>query len=253
MPPPNTEIPHDLRITIVVLRHLCGWKFQEIADKIELECRTVTQIFNRAKQRTPEGLQDSFMELIKHVDPKKRPGRRPIIAPNSPASQQLRQLFLEHFDLPIEMVTSHIVGLKMARSIAENVAHKHRDPQCDRELIRAVQPIKPRITFDIMDLRVQYADWVKQEYKDNAVFIFVDESYFHFGGHPRKKPKITKLKGADPTLFARYDPPEQFQLMMWGAIGPYEEEILFLIWIWEIEIEVDKKEAQTQLNELNSA
>jgi hypothetical protein len=71
MPPPNTEIPHDLRITIVVLRHLCGWKFQEIADKIELECRTVTQIFNRAKERTPEGLQDSFMELIKHVDPKK--------------------------------------------------------------------------------------------------------------------------------------------------------------------------------------
>ena len=63
MPPLNTEIPHDLRITVVVLRHLCGWTFQGIADKIEPECRIVTQIFNRAKQRTPKGLRDSFTEL----------------------------------------------------------------------------------------------------------------------------------------------------------------------------------------------
>jgi hypothetical protein len=100
--------------------------------------------------------------LYRKLRTKKSEGRPPIIPPNSPASQQLRQLFLEHFDPPIEVVTNHIAGLKMARMIAENVAQNHRHPERENELLRAVQPIKPYIIYDIRDLRVQHTDWVKQ-------------------------------------------------------------------------------------------
>jgi hypothetical protein len=55
---------------------------------------------------------------------------------------------------------------------------------------------------------------VAREYIDGAIFIFIDKSYLYFSGHPHKKPKIIKLKGANPTLFARYKPLEQFQLML---------------------------------------
>jgi hypothetical protein len=194
MPPSGVEIAYETRVAVLVLRMLCAWTFQDIADKLDIRKRTAHEIYQRAVQRTEEDSKDSFFAVVQNVKDKKRAGRPPIIPPNSPASQQLRQPFLKRFDLPIEMVTSHIAGLKMARSTAENVAHKHRDPQCDTELVRAVQPIKPRITFDIMDLRVKYAGWVEQEYEDGAVFIFVDESYLHFGGHPRKKPKLRSQK-----------------------------------------------------------
>ena len=74
----------------------------------------------------------------------------------------------------------------------------------------------------------------------------------HFGGHPRKKPKIIKPKGEDPTLFARHESSKQFQIMLWAVIGPYGDEIPFPYWIYEQETEESKKEAQTQLNKLNS-
>ena len=74
---------------------------------------------------------------------------------------------------------------------------------------------------------VQFTGWVSQELDSGAVFIFIDETYIHFGGQPRKKAKITKLKGTDPTPLARHEPPEQFQLMLWAAIGLYDDEIPF--------------------------
>jgi hypothetical protein len=251
MPPSGVEIAYETRVAVVVLRMFCSWTFQDIADKLDLQKRTAHEIYQRAVQRTEEGSKDSFFAVVQNVKDKKRTGRPPIIPPDSPALQQLRQLFLEHFDLPIELVTSHIAGLKMARSTAENVAHDHRHPECEKELVRAVQPIKPHITDDIQDLRVQYAGWAEQERNDSAIFIFVDESYLHFSGHLRKKSKITKPKGDDPTLFARHDPPEQFQLMLWGGIGPFEEEIPFPMWIWEMETEEEKNQAKIQLDELN--
>ncbi|ERF77120.1 hypothetical protein EPUS_07661 [Endocarpon pusillum Z07020] len=128
----------------------------------------------------------------------------------------------------------------MARSTAENIAHKHRDPLNNHELVRVVQPNKPVLTHDVRDLRVEYAEWATKEQENSAIFIFVDETYCHFGGHCRNKPKITKPKGADPHLYARFDPAEQFQLMVWGAIGLYEDEIKFPFWIWEPETEEDK-------------
>ena len=141
----------------------------------------------------------------------------------------------------------------MARSTAERVAHQHRDSHCNEELVRVVQPIKPYISYDIRDLRVEFAYWISERAQNGAIFIFVDETYIHLGGHPRKKPKIIKSRGTDSHQFARHDPPEQFQLMLWAAIGPYEDEIPFPYWIQEAETEEEKKNAQEKLNELNAA
>jgi hypothetical protein len=244
------EISYEKRVAVVVLRLLCGFAFALIAEKLDLELRSVHHVYSRAIQRTDEGLRDSFLDVARNVKDAERSGRPAIIANGSPASMQLRQLFLEYFDLPIEVITGYIAGIKMARSTAERIAHEHRDPLCNKELVRVVQPIKPLISLDIQDLRVEYANWCTEKLDAGAVFIFVDETYMHFGGQPRKKAKITKPKGADPTPYARHEPPEQFQLMLWGAIGPYEKEIPFPYWIWEAETEEEKKEASKELENL---
>ena len=249
--PPNTEIPYEKRVAIVVLRLLYGHTFQSIADKFQLQKKAVHKLYRRAIERTEPHLRNSFMDVMQNVKGAPRSGRPPRIPPGSEASQLLRQLFLEYFELPLEVVTGHIAGIKMARSTAERVAHNHRDSQCDKNLVRVVQPIKPALSFDLKDLRVEFVQWAKKEQDKGAIFIYVDETYIHFGGHPRKKPKITKIKGEAPEKWARFDPPEQFQLMVWAAIGPYEDEIPFPYWIWEAETEQEKEKANEQLNKLN--
>lgn len=248
----NVEIPYEKRVAIVVLRLLYDYTFQSIADKFQLQQEAVKKIYNRAIQRTEPHLRNSFMDVVKNVQVARRSGRPPRIPPGSEASQQLRQLFLEYFDLPLEIVTGHIAGIKMARSTAERVAHDHRDSQCDKDLVRVVQPIKSALSYDLKDLRVEYVQWVRKEQDKEAVFIFIDETYIHFGGHPRKKPKIIKSKGEAPEQWARFDSSEQFQLMVWAAIEPYEDEIPFPYWIWEAETEQEKEKANEQLNKLNS-
>jgi hypothetical protein len=61
------------------------------------------------------------------------------------------QLFLEFFDQPIEVVTNYIAGLKISRSTAEQVVHKHRDPYCNNKLVHVTQPIKPYATHEVQD------------------------------------------------------------------------------------------------------
>jgi hypothetical protein len=157
--PPKTEISYEKRIAIVVLRLFCGWTFPQIADKLALRTRSVADIYARALKRTESGLQDSFVDVVRNVRVAQRSGRPPRIPLNSQASQQLRQLFHEHFELPIEVVTNYIAGLKIARSTAERVARDHRDPLNPWPLVRVVQPSKPSLPADVRDLRIEYAEW----------------------------------------------------------------------------------------------
>jgi hypothetical protein len=214
MPSHGPEIPYEKRITVVVLRLLCGFTFALIAEKLDLELRSVHHIYSRAIQRMDEGLRDSFLDVARNVKDAERSDRPAIIANGSPASMQLRQLFLEYFDLPIEVVTGYIAGIKMVCSTAEQIAREHRDPLCNKELVQVIQPIKSLISFDIQDLHIKYANWYTQKLDIDTVFIFVDKTYMHFGGQLYKKTKITKPKGADPTPYARHEPPEQFQFML---------------------------------------
>ena len=251
MPRRGAEVSYEKRVAIIVFRLFLSMTFAVIAEKLDIRPQTVRDIYSRAIERTQPDLRGSFMDVVRNVKDAPRSGRPAIIPAGSPASAQLRQLFLEHFELPIEVVTSYIAGIKVARSTAESVAHKHRE-YCNKELVRVVQPIKPYITFDIQDLRMEFAHWVTERLNEGAVFIFVDETYIHFGGQPRKKAKITKPKGEDPTPYARHEPPEQFQLMLWAAIGPYADEVPFPHWIWESETEEEKEKAKVQLKEVNT-
>ena len=65
----------------------------------------------------------------------------------------------------------------------------------------------------------------------------------HFNDHPRKKPKIIKLKGEDPIPFTHHKSFKQFYIMLSAVINPYGDEIPFSYWIYEQETEETKKEA----------
>lgn len=75
-------------------------------------------------------------------------------------------------------------GIKMTRSTAERIAHKHRDPLCDRELVRVIQPIKSCLPYDLRDLRVEFAHWIMQKMENNTCFHM----------WLRKKPKMTSAE-----------------------------------------------------------
>lgn len=109
MPSHGGQIPYEKRVSVVVLRLLCGMTFATIAEKLDLELRSVHHIYSRAIQRSETGPRDSFLDVARNVKDAVRSGRPAIIPEGSPATAQLRQLILEHSDLPIEVVTSYIV------------------------------------------------------------------------------------------------------------------------------------------------
>jgi hypothetical protein len=107
MPSTRVEVCHDLRVAVVVLRLICGFTFQVIADILDLRKRTIIDIYNRALKRTPEVLRNSFIELVQHVDDAPRSGRPSIIPPNPGASVQLSQLFHKPFDYLLKWSTTN--------------------------------------------------------------------------------------------------------------------------------------------------
>jgi hypothetical protein len=181
--PANAEISYEKRVVIIVLRLLYDHTFKSIADTFQLQKRAVQDIYSRAIECTDAQLRDSFMDVVQNVKDAPRSGRPSRIPLGSEASQQLRQLFLEYFDLSLEVVTSYIAGIKTAQSTAKRVAHDHRDSLCDKDLVRVVQPIKPALCFNLRDLRTEFAHWALQKLMKDDIFIYIDKTYIHFRGH----------------------------------------------------------------------
>lgn len=184
MPSHGPEISYEKRVAVITLRLLAGDKFSIIAQKLNLYETTVYHIFTRAVQRTEPHLRHSFEAVVRNCRDTPRSGRPAILPQRSAAAIQLRQLFLKYFDLLLHIITNYIAGIKMTRSTAERIAHKHRDPLCDRELVRVIQPIKSCLPYDLRDLRVEFAHWIMQKMENNTCFHM----------WLRKKPKMTSAE-----------------------------------------------------------
>ena len=242
------EVPHEIRVAIIVMKYFFNLRWKEIAQRLNLHPRTVSVIWQRAIARTTDPT--DFREIAASTSSLERSGRPSIIIDGTPASQQLRDLFTTHFELPFEVVAEYFCGLKVARSTLERIAHDHRDSIHPYPLARRIQPLKPALSIDHKDLRQDFAQWALREIARGALFIFTDESYIEFGGHryTSKRPRITRPIGhPDPFEFASHIELPQFKLMLWSAIGPLAT---FPFWIWDKEKE-DREVVQRQLNQEN--
>ena len=63
----NADVSYVLRVAVIVLRVFCGHKFVVIGQKLNLDDRTVSQIYKRALQHTLETLRDLFFWISSNM------------------------------------------------------------------------------------------------------------------------------------------------------------------------------------------
>ena len=148
------EIPYEKRVTVIVLRLLTDLKFAEITEKLDSETRTVNQLYNCVLKRTENDSQHLFLVITQNLRDEIRTERSLRVSSESETSQLLRELFYEHFELFIKIVTTYITELKIVRNTVEQVVHEHHDSINDYELVYVVQSTKFYLSTDLKDLRI---------------------------------------------------------------------------------------------------
>ena len=197
------------------MRHFFNLTFPDIATRLDLKPRAAQAIYQRAAVRALPAT--GFKEIAACAGSLDRAGRPPIITEGTPASIQLRSLFAEHYELDFETVAHQLYGFKVARSTLERIAHDHYtlDPLHPTPLVRRVQTLKPALSLDHKDLRMEFSTWALREVRRHSIFIFTDETSVEFGAQTGKKGNITRPKGhPDPDEFAGHTGPPQFKLML---------------------------------------
>lgn len=91
-------------------------------------------------------------------------------------SASVREAILHHPGLSFQGATN-AEGIFLPRSIIENVAHGHSHTDESRDIVRAIQPLKPALSEDDYELRVEFCVWALEKLKEGAIFIFSDETY----------------------------------------------------------------------------
>ena len=249
------EISYELRCCIIALRFFLPVQqnsFKRIADLLGLQKRAVALVFTRARQRSGS---DDLREILACVGTLSRSGRPPRVLDGTPESASLRALILrlDEYDLSeVAQVWEQLTGMQLSRSLVERVAHEHRDPQNDYNIVRGTRPLIPALTVFNMDQRDVFAQWVILKIKEGAIFIFTDESAIEIGGPPRKKPRISRPKG-QVDRFKRALPTKiNFKVMIWGAVCTnWDGEFPIYIWDDMIEDKAAKQASAAALDQEN--
>ena len=144
-------------------------------------------------------------------------------------------------------------GQTLARSTVENVAHLHRDPIHDYDIVRRVRPQIPSLSFAHFDDRDLFCQWAIRKLLEGAIFIHSDESNLEIGGGHRTKPKISRPRGQVNT-FKRALPVRkpQFSIMIWAAIcAEWDGPFPFYIWDDSFEDAKAKERNAAELDQEN--
>lgn len=250
------EISYELRCCIVALRIFLPPpqnSFRRIADRLGLETRAVGAFFQRVRRRASS---DELRELLACVGSLERSGRPPRILNGTPESASLRALILQldEYDLSeVACIWNRLTGKQLSRSLVERVAHEHRDPQHDYDIVRGTRPLIPALTVFNMDQRDLFAQWIIRKIKEGAIFIFTDESAIEIGGQLRKKPRISRPRG-QVDRFKRALPTKKinFKIMIWAAVCTHWDGE-FPIYVWDdmIEDKTAKQENAAVLDQEN--
>ena len=250
------EISYELRCCIIALRFFLPDQqnsFKRIADLLGLQKRAVALVFARARQRSGS---NDLREILACVGTLERSGRPPRVLDGTPESAGLRALILRLDEYDLSEVAHYwrqLTGMQLSRSLVERVAHEHRDPQHDYDIVRGTRPLIPALSVFNMDQRNVFAQWIIQKIKEGAIFIFTDESAIEIGGPPRKKPRISRPKG-QVDRFKRALPTKKinFKIMIWAAVCTnWEGDFPIYVWDEMIEDQTAKQMAAAALDQEN--
>lgn len=140
--------------------------------------------------------------------------------------------------------------MPLAQSTIKKIACEHTDPEHPRTIVCGVKQIKPFLTLDNMEWRIEYCEWALKMLKEGAIFIFSDEDYRTFGGAPHKKQRVTRMEGEPAELHAKHQKTPQFSFMHWGAIC-IDTDIKAPMTILDVETTTEKKASGDKLETKN--
>lgn len=241
------EVPNEQRVLVVCLRFQ-QHSFSQIAAITRLKRSTAASIWQRCNALAYD--KEDLLSLLEVIDDLPREGRPPLIQDGTPASAQLRDVFLEYHDLSLYAVAYNVFGLKASEHTLRKVAQDHRDLDHPFAIVRRVQLIKPLLTDDHIDLRYQFSTWVIKQLKEGVIFIFTDECYASFGAPYRQKKYTTRPRGRkiDYYEFAGHRDSPAFSLMIWSVIGPLPA---MPYWVWRGETTADRLKSEIHLQQIN--
>ena len=150
------EHPIEIRVAVITLHFFHHDTFKSMEQLLGISQQSAAGIWRRAVLRCQDPT--DFKELVACVRNAHRSGRPSIIVEGTPASQQLRTLFAQHYQMDFKSIATLLTGLKIARSTLERIAYDHRDPVNQEALVRRVQYLKPTLTLDHQDLRVEFCN-----------------------------------------------------------------------------------------------
>jgi hypothetical protein len=174
MPTHGRDLPVALRAANVTCRLLYNEKFEVIAAKLDVNVRTTQKIVKQGVKRADS---ENFKEVLACSVDLDRSGRPPTVVDGSELLHQIRHSIRTHPNLSMHAAGNLVIppGEKLLpRSIIKRVAHFHRgDPEDDREIVRAISPVKPPNTEEDQGLRVEFCEWALERLSHGAIFIFL--------------------------------------------------------------------------------
>lgn len=253
----HSDVSLSLCIAITTLRHFTSLTFAEIERKLGIPASTCSDIYQKALKQAGN---DDFNCLISTFDKSSHPGAKPKVPNGSEISAQIRA---EIINQPYEK--THIAGRKvlqdidpniqLSRTTFERIAHNHRDPDHQYEIVRRSRPKKLPLSDENMTQRYNHCTWMVEAIYNDVIFVCCDEFQVKWGGPERKKQKMSLPKGADATEFPIRDTAVRFSQMIWAAITSDNLDSDALIerpvYIWEPETKDQMTERTRKLEMVN--
>ena len=244
----STESALQMKAVVICMRLFYKETFEEIERKIGMKATTARGIWQRAHDLAQS---NDLIDLLSVLDHKQGAGRPEKVTDGTLESAAIRTLLYEERHKTFKQVAEDH-DIPLARRTVERIAHDHRDPAHLRTIVRGAQQIKPFLTLDIMEWRLEYSEWALAKLDEGAIFIFSDEDYHNFGGAPNKKQRITKMEREPAELHAEHRSTPKFSFMHWGACC-IDTEIPMPMNIWDVETAVKKKKHKVALEVENTS
>ena len=189
---------------------------------------TVHRTWTNAVERA--GGKENLPKLLEAAERKQGSGRPKKLVVNKPLSRQLYNKIhesKENEDMPYRIIWQQLPDLQSHCGFSTMQKHAYDDLRQRQRLKEA----KPQLSKENRELREEYAEWGLQKLREDAVFIFTDETKVSLYGRGWNKVRATLDEGEDIYKHVSKQPPWKDEcFIVWAAIC---EEWPVKYYIWE--------------------
>ncbi len=147
-----TESSLQMKAVVIYMRLFYKENFEEIERKIGMKATTARGIWQRAHDLAQS---NDLIDLLLDLDHKQREGRPEKVTDGTLESAAIRTLLYEERHKTFKQVAEDH-DILLARRTVERIAYDHCDPANPHSIVKSTQQIKPFLSLDIMEWRLEY-------------------------------------------------------------------------------------------------